>query len=193
MIRKLALRSLALALVLGLVVPGVAFAEVGFQFGLPDRNFPDDDDVKGMRVTLLWGENRKTSGFDFGLFSVAQTDVRTGIAIVIGVSRVAEKSDGAVNLSLMNYHTGSDSGFNLALLNMVNNSDRALNVGFAQIAQGSTAIDLGALNVSKKSRFQIGFVNITQEIDGFQFGLINMADNGFLPFFPFFNYAKRAD
>ncbi len=187
--RKLAL----LTLVLGVVLPGAALAETGFQLGLPDRNFPDDDDVKGMRVTLLWGANRKTSGFDLGLFSVAQTDVRSGVALVFGVSRVTEQVDGAVSLSLMNYHTGRDSGFNMAFLNMVNDSSNALNIGFAQIAKGATAVDLGALNVSKKSKFQIGFVNITQEIDGFQFGLVNMADNGFLPFFPFFNYAKRSD
>ena len=46
-------------------------------------------------------------------------------------------------------------------------------------------------NVSKKSQFQIGFINITEEITGFQLGFINMAENGFFPFFPFFNYAKK--
>lgn len=107
------------------------------------------------------------------------------------MSRVTEKSDGAVALSLINFHSGSDRGANLAFVNMLNNTKDAFNLGFIQIAEGETSADLGGLNISKKSRIQIGFVNITQEITGFQFGFLNMAENGFFKFFPIFNYAKK--
>ena len=188
-----AFSALVVSLLFAVALPGVALAEAGFQFGVPNRNFPDDEDVNGMRASLLWGKNRKTSGFDLGLFSVSQTEVRSGLAIVGGISRVTGKSDGAVALSFMNYHTGEDSGANLAFVNMVNDTRNAFNMGFVQIAQGETAADLGALNISKKSKFQIGFVNITEQIDGLQIGFINMAENGFFPFFPLFNYAKQPD
>ena len=110
MIRKLFVLSLAFAL----IVPGAAFADADFQLGVPGRNFPDDESVDGMRLSILWGKNQQTSGFDLGLFSVSQAHVRSGFALVGGISRVTGKSDGAANLSFMNYHSGEDRGANLA-------------------------------------------------------------------------------
>ena len=40
---------------------------------------------------------------------------------------------------------------------------------------------------------QLGFINITNEIKGFQFGFVNIAKNGFLPIFPIFNFAVPED
>jgi len=182
---------LPLCFALVLLAPSLAFAETGFQFGVPDRNFPDDPEVSGMRLSILWGNNERTSGFDLGLFSVSQTRVRTGLALVGGMSRVTGSSDGAVALSFINYHSGSDTGANIAFINMLNDTKGAFNSGLIQIAKGETSVDLGGINVSKKSQVQIGFVNVTQEITGFQFGFLNMAENGFFKFFPIFNYPKR--
>ncbi len=187
MIRKLAL----VLLVFSLLVPATALAEAGFQFGIPNRNFPEDESVNGMRLSFLWGNNQETSGFDLGLFSVSQTQTRSGLALIGGVSRVTGNTDGAANFSFMNYHSGRDQGLNAAFINMVNNTEDAFNLGFVQIAQGRTSVDLGGLNISKQSDVQIGFINITDQIDGFQFGFINMAENGFFKFFPIFNYAKQ--
>ena len=139
----------------------------------------------------MWGNNQETSGFDLGLFSVSQTQTRSGFALIGGVSRVTGNTDGAANFSFMNYHSGRDQGLNAAFINMVNNTEDAFNLGFVQIAQGRTSVDLGGLNISKQSDVQIGFINITDQIDGFQFGFINMAENGFFKFFPIFNYAKQ--
>lgn len=187
MIRSTLLLSFALLFIL----PNLASAEAGFQFGVPNRNFPDDSAVSGMRVSLLWGKNDRTAGFDLGLFSLSQTRVRSGFGLIWGVSHVTGESDGAVSLSFVNYHTGSDRGANLAFINILNDTRGTFNWGFVQIAEGETFFDLGGINVSKKSEFQIGFVNITQEITGFQFGFLNMAENGFFKFFPIFNYAKQ--
>ena len=52
-------------------------------------------------------------------------------------------------------------------------------------------MDLGGVNISKSSTAQIGFVNVTKHIKSFQFGFINMAENGFLPIFPVFNFPKQ--
>jgi hypothetical protein len=182
---------LSLSVALAFLVPTLACAEAGFQFGMPDRNFPSDPDVNGMRLSFLWGNNDRTDGLDLGLFSMSQTRVRSGLALVGGVSRVTEKSDGAISLSFVNYHTGSDTGMNGAFINLVNDTKGALNAGFVQIATGETSIDVGGINVSKKSQTQIGFINVTEEITGFQFGFINMADNGFFKVFPIFNYPKK--
>ena len=52
-------------------------------------------------------------------------------------------------------------------------------------------VDIGALNLSDTAKVQLGFINVTNKIEGFQLGFINVADNGFFKVFPFFNFPKR--
>ncbi|MCH8134281.1 MAG: phaC PHA synthase, partial [Myxococcales bacterium] len=47
------------------------------------------------------------------------------------------------------------------------------------IADGGTLLDVGGLNVSERSVVQVGFINVTKEITSFQFGFLNIAENGF--------------
>jgi hypothetical protein len=78
---------------------------------------------------------------------------------------------------------------NGAFINLLANASEAFNTGFVIIAD-STMVDLGGVNYSKSSTAQIGFINITKRIKSFQFGFINIAENGFLPIFPIFNFPK---
>ena len=59
------------------------------------------------------------------------------------------------------------------------------------VAEGGTAVDLGGFNMSRSSTAQIGFLNITDRIKSFQFGFLNMAENGFLPIFPIVNFPRH--
>jgi hypothetical protein len=93
--------------------------------------------------------------------------------------------------SLVNYHTGRDTGVNAAFVNLLEDAGGAFNTGFITIARGPTLVDLGGINMSARSTAQIGFVNITKEIESFQLGFLNMAENGFLPVFPIFNFPKK--
>lgn len=168
----------------------VAFAETGFQFAAPNLNLPDDPAVNGMRLSFLHGKNQSTSGLDFGLLSVSETSRMSGLALVAGVHRVTGGMNSGAAFSLVNYHTGSDTGLNGAFINLLNNTEGAFNVGFVNVASGATMADLGGFNMSKRSTVQIGFLNITKEIRSFQFGFLNMAENGFFPIFPIFNFPK---
>jgi hypothetical protein len=168
----------------------VAFAETAFQFAAPSLNAPGDPDVNGMRFSVIHGKNQSMRGLDLGLLSVSETSRMSGLALVAGVSRVTEEMSSGVAFSLVNYHTGRDSGMNGAFINVLGDASGAFNTGFVIIAD-QTLADLGGVNVSKSSTVQIGFVNITKEIKSFQFGFINMAENGFLPFFPIFNFPKN--
>lgn len=183
-------KSLILCALL-LVAPALATAETGFQLGVPNANVPSDPAVSGMRLSFIWGKNRSTRGLDFGIVSMAQTERLSGLALVAGVSRVTGEMDQGVALSLINFHSGRDSGMNGAFINVLNDADGAFTTGFVTIAQGETFVDLGGINVSDSSTAQIGFINVTKEIKSFQFGFINMAENGFLPIFPIFNFPKQ--
>jgi hypothetical protein len=104
---------------------------------------------------------------------------------------VPERELEFLGLELINYHTGRDTGLNAAFINKLNNTERAFNVSFLNIADSTTQVDLGGLNMSDRSTVQIGFVNVTNEIKSFQFGFLNIAKNGFLPVFPVVNFPKN--
>lgn len=184
------MKRLILCVCLVLFADGAA-AETGFQLGVPNTNVPNDPNVSGMRVSFIWGKNRSTNGFDLGVLSMSETSQLSGLALVGGVSKVTGRMDGGVSLCILNYHTGSDSGVNGAFINLLNDAGNAFNTGFIIYAKGATLADLGGVNISKSSTVQIGFVNITKRIKTFQFGFINMAENGFFPIFPVFNFPKQ--
>ena len=183
---KRVILSLCLAL-----FSNVAAADTQFQLALPNLNIPSDPQVNGMRLSFLWGKNRSTHGFDLGVLSMSETSDFSGLALVGGVSRVTGRMDSGVVFSLVNYHSGKDSGVNGAFINILHDTEGAFNTGFVTVASGTTSVDLGGVNVSNASTAQIGFINVTKHIKGFQFGFINMAENGFLPVFPIVNFPKR--
>jgi hypothetical protein len=173
-----------------LLLANAAFAETAFQFAVPGANMPDDPEVSGMRFSLIYGENQSMSGFDLGLLSLSETSRMSGLAMVAGVHKVADEMSSGAAFSLVIAHAGRDSGMNGGFITLVNDTEGALNLGFVIIAKGATLVDVGGINVSKSSTTQIGFLNITKKLEAFQFGFLNMAENGFLPIFPVFNFPK---
>jgi hypothetical protein len=167
-----------------------AFAGAAFQFTVPGARMPDDPEVSGMRFSVIHGENQRMSGFDLGLLSLSETSRMSGLAMIAGVHKVSEEMSAGAAFSLVISHTGRDSGMNGGFITLVNDTEGAFNLGFVIIAQGATLVDLGGINVSKSSTAQIGFLNITKKLEAFQFGFLNMAENGFLPIFPVFNFPK---
>jgi hypothetical protein len=167
-----------------------ALAGAPFEFTAPSLRLPDDPNVDGVRLSLFHGRNQGVRGFDLGLLSLSEASTFSGLSLVAGVHRVTGGMSGGAAFSLVNYHTGHDSGMNGAFINKLNNTENAFNVSFLNIADGTTQVDLGGLNMSNRSLVQLGFLNITNEIRSFQFGFLNVAKNGFLPVFPVINFPK---
>ncbi len=175
-----------------LVYANMASAETAFQFAAPNVQAPEDPDVNGVRFSILHGRNQSVRGLDLGLLSLSETSNLSGLSLVLGISKVSGEMSGGAAISLINFHTGSDTGLNAAFVNRINSAENALNVGFLNIADGATLVDVGGLNVSERSVVQVGFINVTKEITSFQFGFLNIAENGFLPWFPIFNFPKQS-
>ena len=144
-----------------------------------------------MRLSIFYGTNQTVRGVDFGLLSLSETVDLSGLGLVMGMGKVTGTMSGGAAISLINLHTGSDTGLNAAFINLLNNAGSAVDVGFLNIAEGATLVDLGGLNVSNSSTVQLGFINVTKKIKGVQIGFLNVAENGFLPVFPFFNFPKN--
>lgn len=177
-----------LALLAGLFLAGAAHAQTAFQFALPNLRLPESASVNGVRISFLHGENRSQSGLDLGLLGISETTTFSGLGLIGGMSRVTGDVQGGAVFSFVNWHEGRDSGMNGAFINLLNDTRDAFNLGFVTIAEGATGFDVGGFNMSNRSTAQIGFVNVTNRIDSFQFGFLNIADNGFLPVFPVFNF-----
>jgi hypothetical protein len=179
---------LAIALVLS---ANTAFAQTAFQFAVPNFRAPENPEVSGMRLSLIHGKNQSQRGMDLGLLSMSETVNFSGLALVGGISKVTGEMSGGAAFSLVNWHTGSDSGMNGAFINFLNDAEGAFNLGFVIVADQGTMVDLGGFNMSKRSTAQIGFLNVTQEIKSFQFGFLNMAENGIFPVLPIVNFPKN--
>ncbi len=181
----------AILCILLLAVANVATAETSFQFAAPTFRAPDDPDVSGLRFSIFHGTNQSVRGLDLGLLSLSETSNLSGVGLVLGMGKVTGEMSGGAAFSLINIHSGRDRGLNAAFINKINQADDAVTVGFVNIADGTTGVDVGGVNVSDASNVQVGFINFTKTITGFQFGFLNIAENGFMPWFPIFNFPKK--
>jgi len=184
------MRHLAICL-LSLFLTGSAAADAAFQFTLPGLQAPEDPKVDGVRLSILYGKTQSLNGLDFGFFSYSEAGKLSGAAFVFGLHQLTGDMDGGLAWSLVNIHSGNDRGLNAAFVNKVNSVPSGVDIGFVNLADGKTMVDIGALNLSDSSTVQVGIINVTKKIEGIQIGLINVADNGFFKVFPFFNFAKQ--
>ena len=167
-----------------------AFSETGFQFAAPGVRAPNDPNVDGFRLSILYGKNASVSGLDLGFFSFSETSKLSGFSAIFGVGRITGQSSGCAS-ALVLLHTGEASGINAAFINRVHSMKTGVNLGFVNITEGASNVDVSGLGISGKSKVQLGFVNVTDEIEGVQIGFLNVAKNGFLPVFPFFNFPAK--
>jgi hypothetical protein len=165
-------------------------AETPFQFAAPNLRAPDAPNVSGMRFTMFHGRNRSVRGVDLGFFSLSETNHLTGFSAVLGMGKLNGNLSGCAS-GVINVHTGRDTGVNAAFVNRVNTVESGANVGFVNVSDGYSMADVGGVNVSDRSSVQVGFLNVTRRLTGVQIGFLNLAENGFLPMFPFFNFPKN--
>lgn len=196
------LRRLAVAMVLGCA--GWAQAATPVQLSLPGLNLPASQQVKGARLSLLYGETGSVQGLDLPLFALSDTRDFTGIQLGLGVGagRVRQSFKG-VALTALNWHEGNDSGANIGFVNLTHNvhgvnlglvnagqDTRGLNLGLLNVAQGRALANVGVVNYAERTTFQLGLFNATQHLDGVQIGLGNYAANGIFPVLPLINVSK---
>jgi hypothetical protein len=174
------------------LLSSMSFA-TGFQFNVMDKQMPASQDVSGLRLNLLYGKTANVSGLDLNILALGEADNFTGVQIPIffglGANKVNHTFKG-VGFGLVNMNGGESTGALFGLVNMTHNV-RGLQVGTVNISDGRTTVDIGAVNISKGTAFQLGLFNMTDDLTGVQIGIINMAKTGFFPIFPFFNIDGR--
>jgi len=113
----------------------------------------------------------------------AKADVAFGVA-----SRLAEVE--AFELTLLYGASPVRDGVQWSVFG-INDSDAicALQMSFFFNRGKDVCVQLGSVNVDKKSALSLGFVNIADEAT-VQLGVLNFNKKGFLPVFPFINLSK---
>jgi hypothetical protein len=159
------------------------------QFSFFDFNAPKNDEVEGIHFPAIYGKTGSVTGVDFQLLAISEMDNMKGVAFAfpfVGATIINNEMTG-VTLGIFGWHKGQDTGVNVNAVNMTNNVN-GLNWGFVNYSTGFTVADVGVVSISKKSNFQLSIFNSTNDLQGLQIGLLNHAENGFLPWFPFFNF-----
>ena len=153
-----------LALALSCFAGPVAGQENPFQISFigPTMQLVDDDeDVRGIRLNLIYGVNEDVAGLDVGLINHVNGDM-TGFGL--GLLNVTDGDVTGWQAGLVNVAQGDLTGIQF--------SGGAL-ANFARAAEGAQIA--WALNRAEEIRgFQLSLVNIADDMHGIQVGLINI-------------------
>lgn len=141
---------------------------------VPPVQFPPDDfNVTGLRMSLLWGKHRDVYGLDIGALGNITEQRFVGIGLAGG----------------FNYTQGHTTILGLQLAGGANINTEKTNVYGAQLALGFnsntatssvTGIQAAIANLSGHTTIygaQIGVYNRAQEVYGLQIGLVNVASS----------------
>ncbi len=141
----------------------------------PVQAFPAESSVTGVRLSLLLAVNHDVTGVDIGVAANRTLGDQAGFQVAL-YNEVSGDLRGTEFGVFLNDVDGELTGLQLC--------------GGANLAAGGRGAQLSVFyNQAKELRgLQLGLVNVAEELDGLQIGLLNINRNGFLPFFPLFNY-----
>ncbi len=171
-----------------------AKADAVFQFGFfaPDLQLVSADrDVRGLRLNFVYGENANVSGVDLGIVNSTTGDF-TGFGWAPGANIV--RGDAlAIQWSWIYSHTrGQFTGWQSGALSRVTGANsQGFQSGWVNFAENDfTGLQFGLFNRSAAMHgVQIAFVNWTDQLQGLQVGLINIARNSAIyPVMPIVNW-----
>ncbi len=186
------LGSLALATTAAL---SPAKAEAVFQFGFfaPNLQLVDaTEDVRGLRINFVYGENADVSGADLGIVNRTTGDF-AGFGWAPGANLV-EGSAAGVQWSWLYSHTeGEFTGWQSGLVSRIGGADSSgLQSGWVNLNEiDFTGVQIGLFNKADTLKgLQLGFINWAERLDGgLQIGLVNYAANSDLyPVLPLVNW-----
>jgi len=172
--------ALALVLIAGLLLPGLAKAEGSrpIQLSLVPsiQLFPQDTSIQGIRLAIA-GSNVKVSGLDVGIALITKGPF-SGVSI--GIANVVDGDVTGLQWSAVNYTRANVQGMQWG---WYNRASSMTGVQWGLVNQDEADFNgwqWGAANLVQKGHsegFLLGFVNVTEDMNGFQLGLVNMTNH----------------
>jgi len=141
----------------------------------PVQIFPEGDDIRGIRLNLIYGKNANVSGIDVGFIAGHVTGDFKGLQWQ-PINLVDGKFEGWQNGWLLARTRGEFQGLQSA----------AINLGKTRVE----GVQFGLVNsASDMSGLQLGIVNLTEQMYGLQIGLVNIIESkDKLPILPIINW-----
>ena len=167
MLRKWTSRFGIALLILSLLPGSVLAQENPFQIAFvgPTMQLVDDDeDVRGIRLNLIYGVNRNVTGLDLGLINHTNGEM-TGVEF--GIVNVVDGGFSGWQAGVVNVTKGQFTGLQWApwtILSLAN---------FAEAAEGAQ-IAAAFNRADYMHGFQLSLVNVAEDMYGVQVGLINI-------------------
>ncbi len=185
------------ALLLGMMQANASNSPLSVNF-LPPIQFPSGDfQIRGLRLSVLWGSETEMYGLDVGAIGNVTTTAFGGAAIagafnlnysaadiyILQVAGLANINLGATNIYGLQVtagtnHNGADAnvyGMQLAPINLCTQTKvYGFQIGLYNRADTITG-------------FQIGFINVTKNLHGLQIGFLNFDETGMFQVSPFLN------
>lgn len=154
----------------------VYWTPIQLSLATPMQIAPKAWDVKGLRLGIIYSDNRDVGFIDVTGLVNRTTGDETGIQIGGILNRVEGNVSGIQIAGIVN-SVGSNSlveGAQIACMNM---------------AGDVSGVQIGAINQAGTMQgVQIGVINVTRELSGLQIGLININKSGEIPFLPIVNF-----
>ena len=170
-------RFLPILAVLALPVPGARAEEHPINLALlnPVQVFPETEDIRGLRLNILYGRNVNVTGLELGVVAGHVTGDFSGLQWQ------------PVNLVEGNF-TGWQTGW---LFSQTRGDFLGLQSSAVNFGGGHTeGVQFGIVNVTESmSGLQLGLVNVAGRTDGLQIGLVNVIKSKeSLPVLPIVNW-----
>lgn len=138
----------------------------------------ENESIYGFRFTVPYGVNKDMIGFDMGAWSETHG-----------------YQYGFQGNCLVAYHGGDADGFNFAgLVNYTDKNSSGCVIGliYSVVRHRITGFQAGLVVKARQvSGVQFSLLNYCEDLDGFQIGLINIHNNGMLPFTILLNYGNN--
>ena len=168
------MKKVLLAIAVLLSVSAFAFDTIPFQLGLwapRVQMVPDDINVAGLKLNLVYGGNKNITGIDIGFASTGENVSALQLNLILNQ---ANEQFSGVQLALVNQSECSE-WLSLGVMNVT--ADRARGIQF------------GVINSAREMRgVQLGLVNYSEIMTGVQLGLANIIRESPVIFFPFINF-----
>jgi hypothetical protein len=174
MSQRAAIVSGAALLTLSLLPASVQAQENPFQIALvgPTMQIVDDDeDVRGIRLNLIYGVNNNVSGLDLGLINHTN-GIMTGVEF--GLVNVVDGGFTGWQSGLVNVTKGQFTGLQWAPWNIVWSPWSV--VGLANFAEAAEGAQIAAAfnKADYMHGLQLSLVNVAEDMYGVQVGLVNI-------------------
>jgi hypothetical protein len=159
-----------------------AKADAAFQFGFfaPDLQLVDaSEDVRGLRINIVYGENANVSGVDLGIVNSTTGDF-AGFGWAPGANLVTGSAAGVQWSWIYSHTAGEFTGWQSGIVARIGGADSCgFQSGWINLVESDfTGVQLGLVNRAARVKgLQLGFVNLADHLHGLQIGLVNYAEN----------------